>query len=116
MFKLLRRHDKVQAGLKRSRESWFAKMTQIVQRPRLDEALWEDMEELLLSADLGMATTSWLIEKVRDKASAQHLREASEAIELLKEEMISLLSTDDVRGHLGQPPASGGPLSGQDVA
>jgi fused signal recognition particle receptor len=110
MFKLLRRHDKVQAGLKRSRESWFARVAQIVQRPRLDEALWEELEELLISADVGVATTARLIEKVREEAAAQRLTQPSDAIELLKQEMVSLLSAADLSFHRGKPPASGGPL------
>lgn len=110
MFKLLRRHDKVQAGLKRSRESWFARVAQIVQRPRLDEALWEELEELLISADVGVATTARLIEKVREEAAAQRLTAPSDAIELLKQEMVSLLSAGDVSIHRGKPQASGGPM------
>ena len=105
MFKLLRRHDKVQAGLKRSKESWFARVTQIVQRSRLDDTLWEDLEELLISADVGVATTTQLIEMVRDEAVAQRLTDASDAIELLKQEMVSLLSAKGVGMHSGQAPA-----------
>ncbi|MDA0988156.1 MAG: signal recognition particle-docking protein FtsY [Chloroflexi bacterium] len=110
MFKLLRRHDKVQDGLKRSRESWFARVTQIVQRSRLDETLLEELEELLISADVGVATTAQIIERVRDKAEAQRLTDTSDAIELLKQEMVSLLSAKGTSIHSGQPPASGGPL------
>jgi fused signal recognition particle receptor len=110
MFKLLRRHDKVQAGLKRSKESWFARVTQIVQRSRLDDTLWEDLEELLISADVGVATTTQFIERVREEAAAQRLTDASDTIELLKQEMVSLLSAKDVGIHSGQRPASGGPL------
>jgi len=110
MFKLLRRHDKVQDGLKRSRELWFARVTQIVQRSRLDEALWEDLEELLISADVGVATTTQMIEKVREEAKSRRLTDASEAIDLLKQEMVSLLSVGGANIHSGQPPASGGPL------
>ncbi|MDP6103014.1 MAG: signal recognition particle-docking protein FtsY [Dehalococcoidia bacterium] len=110
MFKLLRRRDKVKAGLKRSRESWFALVTQIVQRQRLDETLCEELEEMLISADVGVATTSRLIERVRAEASVQNLRDASEVIELLKQEIISLLSTEAASIHRCQLPASGEPL------
>ncbi len=110
MFKLLRRHDKVQDGMKRSRESWFARVTQIVQRSRLDEALWEDMEELLISSDVGVATTTQIIEKVREEAKYLRITDASEAIDLLKQEMVFLMSVGGSNIHSGQPPASGGPM------
>ncbi|MBF8266766.1 MAG: Signal recognition particle receptor FtsY [Dehalococcoidia bacterium] len=110
MFNLLGRRDKLKAGLKRSRESWFARIAQIVQRPRLDEALWEEMEELLISADVGVATTARLIEKVRKEAAAQGLRDASSVVELLKEEMVSLLSVVDAGVRPGLSPTPGGPF------
>ncbi|MDP6102405.1 MAG: signal recognition particle-docking protein FtsY [Dehalococcoidia bacterium] len=110
MFKLLRRHDKVQTGLKRSRESWLARVTQIGQRSRLDDALWEELEELLISADVGVATTAQIIERVREEASAHRLTDSSDAIELLKQEMVSLLSPKDTAIDNGQLPVSGGPM------
>ncbi|MDP6493964.1 MAG: signal recognition particle receptor subunit alpha, partial [Dehalococcoidia bacterium] len=110
MFKLLRRHDKVQTGLKRSREFWLARVTQIGQRSRLDDALWEELEELLISADVGVATTAQIIERVREEASAHRLTDSSDAIELLKQEMVSLLSPKDTAIDNGQLPVSGGPM------
>ena len=96
--RLLGRRDKVQAGLKRSRESWLSRMTHIVQRPRLDEVLWEDLEELLISADVGVATSTRLIESVRAKAENQGLEDASAVMDLLKRELVTLLSAADSAG------------------
>ena len=96
--RLLGRRDKVQAGLKRSRESWLSRMTHIVQRSRLDEALWEDLEELLISADVGVATSTRLIESVRAMAEDQGMEDASEVVDLLKRELVTLLSAADSAG------------------
>ena len=93
--RLLGRRDKVQEGLKKSRESWFSRMAQIVQRRQLDESLWEEMEELLISADVGVATSISLIERVRAEASSRNLKEAKEVIDLLKAELVALLSAAD---------------------
>ena len=93
--RLLGRRDKVQEGLKKSRESWFSRMAQIVQRRQLDESLWEELEELLISADVGVATSISLIERVRAEASSRNLKEAEEVIDLLKAELVALLSAAD---------------------
>ena len=93
--RLLGRRDKVQEGLKKSRESWFSRMVQIVQRRQLDESLWEELEELLISADVGVATSISLIERVRAEASSRNLKEAEEVIDLLKAELVALLSAAD---------------------
>ena len=93
--RLLGRRDKVQEGLKKSRESWFSRMVQIVQRRQLDESLWEELEELLISADVGVATSISLVERVRAEASSRNLKEAEEVIDLLKAELVALLSAAD---------------------
>ena len=82
-------------GLKKSRESWFSRMVQIVQRRQLDESLWEELEELLISADVGVATSISLVERVRAEASSRNLKEAEEVIDLLKAELVALLSAAD---------------------
>ena len=93
--RLLGRRDKVQEGLKKSRESWFSRMVQIVQHRQLDESLWEELEELLISADVGVATSISLIERVRADASSRNLKEAEEVVDLLKAELVALLSAAD---------------------
>ena len=93
--RLLGRRDKVQEGLKKSRESWFSRMAQIVQRRQLDESLWEELEELLISADVGVATSISLIERVRAEALSRNLKEAEEVVDLLKAELVALLSAAD---------------------
>ena len=93
--RLLGRRDKVQEGLKKSRGSWFSRMAQIVQRRQLDESLWEELEELLISADVGVATSISLVERVRAEASSRNLKEAEEVIDLLKAELVALLSAAD---------------------
>ncbi len=107
--RLLGRREKVQEGLKKSRESWFSRMVQIVQRRQLDEALWEELEELLISADVGVATSMSLIERVREEASSRNLKEAEEVVDLLKSELVAMLTAADGAGSREQPLAAGQP-------
>ena len=107
--RLLGRRDKVQEGLKRSRELWLSRMTHIVQRSRLDEALWEDLEEMLISADVGVATSTRLIESVRAMAEDQGLKDASEVMDLLKQELVTLLSAAGSAGGPDRLQSAGQP-------
>ncbi len=107
--RLLGRREKVQEGLKKSRESWFSRMTHIVQRRQLDESVWEELEELLISADVGVATSMNLIERVRAEASARNLKEAEEVVDLLKAELVALLTAADGAASREQPLAPGQP-------
>jgi len=60
-------------------------------RPTVDDGVWEELEELLVSADVGVATTEKLIEKVKQRVAQEKTNEASLVRDALKAEMVSLL-------------------------
>jgi len=83
---------KTEQGVKRSRESWFNKVTQLFNRTKIEDATWDELEELLISADVGVATTDKLIEAVKQRAREDKLTEGPEVRSALKEEMVKLLT------------------------
>ncbi len=58
----------------------------------LDAAVLEELEELLITADLGVDTTLHLTEAIRDRVQRQELRDAARLKEALREEMVRLLT------------------------
>ncbi|MGF1698626.1 signal recognition particle-docking protein FtsY [Vibrio lamellibrachiae] len=62
---------------------------------QIDDDLFEELEEQLLIADVGMTTTVKIIESLTDKASRQDLKDGEALYGLLKEEMSEILSTVD---------------------
>jgi fused signal recognition particle receptor len=58
--------------------------------PITDE-LWEELEEILILADVGMPTTMALVDRLQDRVRRDRTRSAAQARELLEQEMISLL-------------------------
>ncbi|UCH51679.1 MAG: signal recognition particle-docking protein FtsY [Chloroflexota bacterium] len=86
--------DKTQQGVKRSRESWFGKIAGLFDRPRIEDEVWDELEELLIAADVGVATTQKLIERVKQRARAEKLSEGVQLRTALKEEMVNLLKVD----------------------
>jgi len=83
---------KTEPGVKRSKETWFGKIANIFNRDAFGDEVWEELEELLVSADVGVETTSKLLSKVKQRVKTDRLSEISQIQEALKEEMISLLS------------------------
>jgi fused signal recognition particle receptor len=83
-----------QKGIKRSRESWFKKVVHLFDRTTVDEALWDDLEELLITADVGVSTTTKLVARVRERASREGLKEGHQIYSVLKEEMVAMLKLD----------------------
>jgi fused signal recognition particle receptor len=56
--------------------------------------MWEELEELLIAADVGVDTTLEVIERVQRKVERNNVRRASEARSILKQELVKLLDVD----------------------
>ena len=80
-------------GVKRSKETWFGKLANIFNRDAFGDEVWEELEELLVSADVGVETTSKLLSKVKQRVKTESLSEVSQIREASREEKVSLLST-----------------------
>ncbi len=85
---------KTEQGVKRSRESWFGKVAGLFSRPKIEEETWDELEELLIAADVGVATTGKLIQRVKQRVKEEKLIESSQVRSALKEEMVKLLSVN----------------------
>lgn len=93
MFHLFR--GKTEKALKRSKEMWFGKVARLFDHDTVEERTWEELEELLIAADVGVDTTAKLIQRVKgrvgkEKLGGQQVRYA------LKEEMINILKLNGV--------------------
>jgi len=89
LFDLLK---KTEPGVKRSKETWFGKIANIFNRDAFGDEVWEELEELLVSADVGVETTSKLLNKVKQRVKTDRLSEVPQIREALKEEMVRLLN------------------------
>jgi fused signal recognition particle receptor len=83
---------KTESGVKRSREAWFGKIANIFSRDTLGNELWDELEDLLVSADVGVETTNKLLGNVKQRVKADKLTDVSRAKDVLKDEMVNLLT------------------------
>ena len=88
---MLGARKRAEEGVRKSRNSWFGKVKGIFQRGGLEDEAWEELEELLISADLGVVTTEKLLEVVRRRVGREGAMTPDEAMAILKEEMVGLL-------------------------
>ncbi len=96
--------DKV---LKRSKEGWFSKVTTLFEQTKIADTLWDDLEELLISADVGIATATKLIERVRSRVKSDKLSNSEQIYAALKQEMVDILhvpSPTNQRGLVSSAP------------
>ena len=82
---------KTEQGVQRSKETWFGKIANIFNRGPFRDEVWQELEELLVSADVGVDTTGKLLSQVKQRVKTGRLSEAPQVREALKTEMISLL-------------------------
>src|SRR3990172_8047811 len=74
---------------------WWGKVTHLFERPSFGGELWDELEELLISADVGVGTTAKLIEQVKQRVEREHIREAADICAVLKHEMASMLTVGE---------------------
>jgi len=89
LFDLLK---KTELGVKRSRETWFGKIASVFNRGSFGDEVWVELEELLISADVGVETTNKLLSRVKQRVKTDRLSDPAQIRESLKDEMVSLLS------------------------
>lgn len=93
--KLFRRRakpePKIEAGLKKSRRGIFKDIAALFERSEITEDLYDDLEALLIQADLGVETTVELLDNLRARIDRERIRQPSDAREALRTEMIALL-------------------------
>lgn len=85
MFKSIRE------SLTRTRQSVFGQIVSVLGMGEIDEETWEDLEGLLIQADMGVPTTLALVEAMRERVSRDGLVRKEHLIQALKEEMRAML-------------------------
>lgn len=80
-------------GLSKTKESLFGKLKRaVVGKSKVDEDVLDQLEEVLISSDVGVATTVKIIERIEKRASKDKYVNADELNLILKEEIAGLLS------------------------
>lgn len=83
---------KLKKSLSRTRQSVFGQIANALGNGDIDEETWEDLEALLIQADMGVATSLGLVETLKDRVSAEHLYRNDQVFEALREELRNLLA------------------------
>jgi len=87
--------DKFRKGLEKSRETVLGRLGRLFKGHKVDEALFEEMEEALLAADVGMDTSVWLVERVRKLSREAQITDPGELPPLLQRAMEEALKEAD---------------------
>ena len=79
----------------RTRKSFFGQIVALFRSAALSPELWDDIEALLVQADVGINTTTELITRVKERIRREGVKEPAEAQQLLHDEMVRMLQDQD---------------------
>ena len=95
--------NKWRAGLEKTRKVTFGRIANFLGTSELDDETWEDLEALLIQADLGMDTTLAVIDALRKTVNERGLTQTGELINALKEDLITRLAEPELPDFTSQP-------------
>ncbi|MBM3944344.1 MAG: signal recognition particle-docking protein FtsY [SAR202 cluster bacterium] len=97
MLRLFRksRPEKTAQAVTKTRDTWFSRVKSLFQGSPLNDDLWEQLEELLISADVGVRTTQKLLTTLQVRVKAEKLSTSEQVLKALKQEMSKILASPE---------------------
>ena len=93
--------------------NWSERVSSLFRRGSLDENLWDELEEALIVADVGVSTTFSLLERLRDRVRSERIVDPAVALATLRAEVKALVQSGgepEESGRLLEPGDTEGPL------
>ncbi|MGF9965546.1 signal recognition particle-docking protein FtsY [Bacillus rhizoplanae] len=87
--------EKFKHGLEKTRNSFAEKVNDLVYRYRkVDEDFFEELEEILIGADVGVSTVMELIDQLRDEVKRRNIQDPKEVQAVISEKLIEIYKGD----------------------
>lgn len=91
-----KKKESLDQGLSKTKESFFGKLSRaIVGKSKVDDDVLDNLEEILISSDVGVDTTIKIIRRIEERASKDKYIGTSELNKILKEEIAALLEENN---------------------
>lgn len=88
--------QRLKDGLKKTKEGFVNRVTNIFTgRSNIDDELFEELEEVLIQADVGVKTTFTLIDKLKEDVEEEDITEPEELMQYFQKELQNLLQNDE---------------------
>lgn len=97
--------SKLKEGLTKTRQGFVAKIENLVSGKKIDEELYEELEELLIQADVGVSTAMELVDDLRAKVKERKIEDSLELKNVLKELIADIMGSEEHRLNISGSPA-----------
>lgn len=88
---------RLRKGLSKTHTGFLGKLGEVISNREINDDLWDEFEETLIMADLGMGTTMKLREKVQEKLKKKSLSDSGAITDALKEEILAILKSAEAK-------------------
>lgn len=93
--------SKLKNGLTKTRDSFTSSLKNLFTRNvKIDDDLYDELEEILISADIGMTSTVEIVDQLRDEIKKRNIKNSEEIYPVLKEIMIEKLDENNLNNEL----------------
>lgn len=97
--------NKLKDGLSKTKNNFTEKVSEVLNLAiKIDEDLYEELEEILITADIGVETSLEIIEKVREKVKEERIKEPKDVYGCLKEVLREILGEENNKIDLDDTP------------
>lgn len=100
MFDRLKKLSQV---MTRTRDAVFGQVADLFDQREVDDALWDELEELLIRADVGVPTTEYIIDATKERVQRQRIKDGDRAREAFKSVLVDILNDSDQPKQLDIP-------------
>lgn len=97
--------DKIKAGLTKTREALSDSLGTVFMASEIDEDFYDELEESLILADLGMDTAIRAVTRLRQRINNTNIKTVEQAREALKQILVDMLNVGDTQLNLSTTPA-----------
>ena len=97
--------DKIKQGLTKTREAFSATLANVFTASEIDDDFYDELEESLILADLGVETSVKATDLLRKRIKENHIKSAEEAKTILKEILVEMLNQGDTALNLSTKPS-----------
>ncbi len=84
--------DRLKEGLAKTRDSFVGKLRSLLSGRTIDEALLRDIEEVLITSDVGVTTSEKIISRLKERVKRDSITDSELIIDVLKEEIAALIA------------------------
>ncbi len=99
--------DKLKSGVQKTREGLVSRLEDVISgRKEIDADLLDELEYTLISADIGVATTNEILDRIRERVDRKLVGDATELRGLIREYLLEVLQANDrPLAYVDEPPA-----------